>query len=265
MKSKYLAINSVANHYHLDKMRAMFYTDLHGASAAPRSGLLLAALAALSVHAGAVWLLSRETSPGRPPLAEIDLRFSAAPRPAPLSSPAEPAVPRPEPVAPRPPESRPVPAKPRVETPKPADVADAATPVAAPSASASPEVASAAADSAPASSATASNTPTSALPATGPATPSAPVFDADYLQNPEPDYPPLSRRLREQGEVLLRVRVRADGTPADVELETSSGFPRLDQSAIAAVKRWRFVPARLGNEAVEASVLVPVKFVYHRA
>lgn len=232
-------------------------TDLHGASAVSRSGLLFAALAALAVHAGAAWLLTRDTTATAPRLAEIDLRFSAAPRPAPLPSPAEPAAPRPDPVPPRP-TPRPSSPKPVAETPKTAEVADTA-PVATPAATVSPEVAStpAAAPHADAGEQARHDAASNA--------PSAPIFDADYLQNPEPDYPPLSRRLREQGEVLLRVRVRADGTAADVELDTSSGFPRLDQSAIAAVKRWRFVPARLGNEAVEASVLVPVKFVYHRA
>jgi protein TonB len=87
-----------------------------------------------------------------------------------------------------------------------------------------------------------------------------PQFEADYLSNPVPRYPPVSRRLREEGTVMLRVRVTADGEAADVRLEHTSGFPRLDTAAISAVKRWRFVPARRGKEVVEAWVLVPIEF-----
>lgn len=85
-------------------------------------------------------------------------------------------------------------------------------------------------------------------------------FDADYLQNPKPAYPPMSRRLGEEGKVVLRVRVSALGAPLLVELHHSSGYARLDEAAKAAVERWRFVAARQGSEPVESSVLVPLNF-----
>ncbi len=85
-------------------------------------------------------------------------------------------------------------------------------------------------------------------------------FDAAYLNNPSPEYPRLSRQLGEEGKVLLRVRVRADGTAAAVDLEKGSNFDRLDEAARRAVTRWRFVPAKRGDEAVEASVIVPIVF-----
>jgi protein TonB len=85
-------------------------------------------------------------------------------------------------------------------------------------------------------------------------------FDADYLQNPKPVYPAMSRRLGEEGKVVLRVRVSAQGLSLSVEVTKSSGFLRLDDAARAAVERWRFVPARQGNEPIEASVLVPLNF-----
>ena len=87
-----------------------------------------------------------------------------------------------------------------------------------------------------------------------------PRFDANYLQNPAPTYPPLSRRLGEQGRVVLRVLVDHNGHPTQVEVKTSSGSARLDQSAQDAVGRWQFVPARRGDEAVDAWVLVPIVF-----
>jgi protein TonB len=87
-----------------------------------------------------------------------------------------------------------------------------------------------------------------------------PRFDAAYLDNPSPPYPTMSRRMGEQGKVLLRVLVNADGSAAQVELKNSSGSSRLDQSALDTVKRWRFVPAKLGTQAVTAWVLVPISF-----
>jgi protein TonB len=93
-----------------------------------------------------------------------------------------------------------------------------------------------------------------------PATVSAPLFNAAYLNNPEPKYPSLSRRLGEEGKVLLRVRVRANGLPATVDIEKSSNFDRLDEAARRSVANWRFVPAKRGDEAIEATVIVPVVF-----
>ena len=87
-----------------------------------------------------------------------------------------------------------------------------------------------------------------------------PRFNAAYLQNPVPPYPPLARRMREQGKVILRVLVDADGLPERVELRRSSGSARLDQSAQDTVKAWKFVAARQGERNVSAWVLVPITF-----
>lgn len=93
-----------------------------------------------------------------------------------------------------------------------------------------------------------------------PAPLSQPRFDADYLDNPAPVYPPLSRKLGEFGQVTLRVFVSADGQADKVEIRESSGYERLDRAARDAVSRWRFVPARQGDKGVAAWVLVPVSF-----
>ena len=85
-------------------------------------------------------------------------------------------------------------------------------------------------------------------------------FDADYLDNPKPVYPLVSRRLGEQGKVLLRVHVSAMGLAEKVEVKAGSGYARLDQSAHDAVSRWRFVPARRGDQAIAAWVQVPITF-----
>jgi periplasmic protein TonB len=88
-----------------------------------------------------------------------------------------------------------------------------------------------------------------------------PRFGVAYLNNPKPDYPALSVRKGEEGRVLMRVLVSADGTPEDVQIEKSSGFDRLDNAAVAAVKKWRFVPAKRNNQALSAYVLVPMPFI----
>ncbi len=92
----------------------------------------------------------------------------------------------------------------------------------------------------------------------------APRFDAAYLDNPAPAYPPLARRAGEQGRVLLRVHVTADGLADDVQVRESSGFPRLDTAAQETVRRWRFVPARQGDRQVAAWVIVPINFALAR-
>ncbi len=108
--------------------------------------------------------------------------------------------------------------------------------------------------------------PVVAPPAPVAAAPSAPAavtaarFNAAYLNNPEPKYPPISRRLGEEGKVLLKVRVTTEGAAASVDLEKTSGFERLDEAARLAVARWRFVPAKRGDEPIEASVIVPIVF-----
>jgi protein TonB len=64
-----------------------------------------------------------------------------------------------------------------------------------------------------------------------------PSTDADYLNNPRPAYPPLSKRMGEQGKVVVRVLIGADGLPQKADIRTSSGFERLDQAALATVMK----------------------------
>lgn len=66
-----------------------------------------------------------------------------------------------------------------------------------------------------------------------------------------PAYPPTSRRLGEEGRVVVNVYVLADGRIGDVQLLTSSGYERLDAAALEHVRRnWRFEPARRDGAAV---------------
>jgi periplasmic protein TonB len=115
--------------------------------------------------------------------------------------------------------------------------------------------------------------PAAAAPAKAPAaTPAAPPkqeveekeeppkFGVAYLNNPAPEYPKLSKRAGEEGRVLLKVLVSAEGRPESVEISKGSGFERLDTAALNAVKQWRFEPARKGGKALSAYVIVPLAF-----
>lgn len=77
-----------------------------------------------------------------------------------------------------------------------------------------------------------------------------PRIDASQLDNPAPAYPLHSRQMREQGRVLLDVYILPDGSVGEVRLRESSGYPRLDRSALEAVKGWRYVPAMRGGVAI---------------
>ncbi len=84
------------------------------------------------------------------------------------------------------------------------------------------------------------------------------------LQSPEPPYPLVSRARDEEGTVLVRVMITPYGMAGDVQIEKSSGFSRLDEAAIKAVRGWRFSPAKRGTQAIAMSVIVPVTFVLNR-
>lgn len=87
-----------------------------------------------------------------------------------------------------------------------------------------------------------------------------PSTNASYLNNARPPYPSMSRRLKEEGVVVLHVLVSAEGKAQKVELKRSSGFDRLDQSALDTVKNWRFVPAKRGDTPIDMWYDIPVKF-----
>ncbi len=87
-----------------------------------------------------------------------------------------------------------------------------------------------------------------------------PTYHAAYLRNPPPHYPLAARLNGEQGTVLLKVLVTQQGLPGSVTVEKTSGSPLLDAAAVQTVRQWRFVPARRGEQAVDASVVVPIRF-----
>lgn len=167
----------------------------------------------------------------------------------------EPAPPPPKPVPPPPkPEPKPVPtpkpvAKPTPKpTPKPEPVREVAQ---------EPVQQAAPTPPAPPSAPVQQATPAPEAPA--PVTP--PRTDAAHLNNPAPQYPALSRRLGEQGRVMLDVYILPDGSVGEIKLNRSSGFPRLDNAALQAVKTWKYVPAKRGDKPIPFWYVQPVSFV----
>jgi protein TonB len=202
------------------------------------------AVAAVTMHVLAVAALL-SYAPARSALREaapIMVDWISAPKVEPKAEPVEP--PRPQ--------------------PKPKPVARTAAPVKAPPIiAAAPEAAAPIVEPAPPPPAP---QPVAVAPAVAPAPAPAPepvtppVFNASYLDNPAPAYPPLSRRLREQGRVVLRVLVNPGGRADEVQIRSSSGSARLDDSALETVRRWKFVPAKQGPAPVSAWVLIPISF-----
>jgi protein TonB len=150
------------------------------------------------------------------------------PKPEP-KKPEPPKPPKPEPVKPEPPkivEQRPEPPKP--EPAKSAPPAPEAPPKPAPAPAPPPEaVAKPAPPPAPA--------PSTAKSSSG--------SSAQYVGSCEAPYPTMSKRMNEKGTVVVKVLVKSDGTAGDVELKSSSGYPRLDQAWLEAIKTCRFTPS----------------------
>jgi protein TonB len=205
-------------------------------------GLAVAVLLHATVFAGIYW---QSTQVVPPKVASLSVRMLPAAaevaQPQPIPKP-----PVPKPVVPEPKKAEvkrvktdapaPVKAEPKPTEPKPEPVTEVAVP------------------------ATASSAASDSVAAAPSAPIVAPRFDAAYLNNPAPAYPMQSRRLNEAGRVLLRVQVSETGNATEVQLHQSSGYSRLDQAALDAVKRWRFVPARRGDVAISEWVIVPITF-----
>lgn len=192
----------------------------------------------LVLHAAGLWLLlqfesNRVQIGAMPPLMVS------------LIAPPEIVPPRPEPPKPRPrpvdpPKLKRLAAKPVDNVPEPNTVPQQPTP--------------------PVEAAPMPNQVPPAPIAAPPAPITPPNFNVAYLDNPPPVYPAISRRMGERGTVLLRVYVSSGGHAEKVEIKVSSGSQRLDGAAMEAVRQWQFVPAKQGDQAVAAWVLVPISF-----
>ena len=145
-------------------------------------------------------------------------------------------------------------APPPVQTPMPVTQPAPAPPVPVP-------VIAAAALPAPAAPAVAAPAAINAPPAPVQPVVQLPSSDADYLQNPKPSYPAMSRRQGEQGKTIVRVLIGVDGLPKQSELAKSSGFARLDQAAMDTIMRWRFVPGKRAGVPESMWFNIPINWV----
>ena len=196
------------------------------------TGLLMVLVALLHVW-GVIWILEPgETMTLAQPMM-MEVSMLNAPSPKPIVAP------------PKPPEPKKIPPK-KVEKkkepvlPKPLPMAERAIPTP----SAQPVV-----DSRP----TENKAPV-------PETYTEANFKANYGINPKPVYPPLAVNRGWEGKVLLRVSVSAEGTPLSVSIHQSSGHESLDDAAVEAVEKWKFIPAKKGEKAVPCNVIVPINF-----
>jgi periplasmic protein TonB len=169
-----------------------------------------------------------------PPLPEMppppELATVIDPPPPDLPPPVFPVEAPPPPPPPKPPEPKPPPPKPvQKRPPTPQAPVEAQPQQAAPAAPAAPKTISAS--------------------------------QLGYVVPPNPIYPARSRKAGEQGNVMVRVLIDVTGRPAQVSLQTSSGHPELDQSALSAVRAAQFRPYAEGGLTQAVWVLVPINFV----
>jgi protein TonB len=99
-------------------------------------------------------------------------------------------------------------------------------------------------------------------PAVAGAEPPAPkvVTSVEFIRRPQVQYPPLARRLGEHRRVVLRVLVDREGRAERIEVQTTSGSPRLDEAAIRAARDAIYRPHRENGEAIPVWAIVPTVF-----
>lgn len=175
--------------------------------------------------------------PAKPPEPELVATQIPIVEPTPVAQPTQPAV------QDEPPQTSAVRVPPPVSLPVPKQIAQAA-----------PVEKHAREPSQPQPTAVAAAMPVAPVPVVPP----RPV--AGMETNRAPSYPEIARRRGEQGRVMLRVSVGPDGTPLEVDVQNTSGYPILDSAALNAVRQWRFIPAMQAGAPVRAVAEVPIRF-----
>ncbi|MFM2051071.1 MAG: hypothetical protein RL682_1562 [Pseudomonadota bacterium] len=226
-------------------------------------------ISVIALHMAVLWavqtgLLRRVAEAVVPAEILVEIMAPAAPvaLPKPMQQPQPTVQPKVTVAKPAQPTPLPKPTPAQAATAQPAPSPLAITPSAAahePSAAAPTAVA--AAPTAPsANTGSKANAPTASTALTAPPKVELPSSSADYLNNPKAPYPPLSKRLGEQGSVVVRVWIGTDGLASQPSLKTSSGFDRLDQAALNAVLSWRYVPGKRGGVPEAMWFDVPVNW-----
>lgn len=169
-----------------------------------------------------------KVQPKLPPPPPVPV-LAARPPPVPIPEPVFTAPPPPpEPPPMRPPEAPPVPPAPPAPPVPPAPPAPVAPPV---------------------------------PPAPAPAAPRTVVLtDSDWVRVPEVEYPLASRRLKEEGTVVVRALIDIRGVPKQAVLQRSSGHTRLDQQALRAAMTARVRPRTENGVPFEFWIAMPLAF-----
>jgi len=214
-----------------------------------RSGAAITATVLLHVILASLFMLGLMehsiTPPDAPPVLVEFMQSQPTPKTIeqPVAKPI-PVPPRPQPVAAPAPSPQPQPSPSKVSAPTEVAQAAPVAPVSAPPTPPAPPA----------------PPPTPAPVVTAPSRTDVSIPASYSASNQKPIYPNMSKRLGEQGTVVLRVLVKADGNAGEVEVKSSSSYPRLDQAAIDAVKTWRFNPAKIDGKAIDEWYQVPIPF-----
>ncbi len=243
----------------LDKQRTHF--DILSGEENPRSIASLLLILVLLLHLyGALWLLqpSEPIMRAKPLMMEVSL-VSAPGQQASTAPLAPPKAQEPKKKPVKKPLQKKAPEKPKqAKPPKTEAIAEEKLPAPAPVESTAQPSNPQNSSAAPRATAPASKTQSNAEPYIEAS------VNANYGFNPPPKYPAIAKRRGWQGTVRLRVSVSAEGYSEAVAIHSSSGYEALDESAVEAVRKWRFNPAKRGNTAVASSVIVPINFTLER-
>lgn len=214
-----------------------------------RSGASITATVLLHVILAFLFMLGLMehsiTPPEAPPVLVEFMQSQPTPKTSeqPVAKPI-PVPPRPQPVAAPAPSPQPQPSPSKVSAPTEVAQAAPVAPVSAPTTPTPP----------------APPAPAPAPVVTAPSKTEVSIPASYSASNQKPIYPNMSKRLGEQGTVVLRVLVKADGSAGEVEVKSSSSYPRLDQAAVEAVKTWRFNSAKIDGKAIDEWYQVPIPF-----
>ena len=222
-------------------------------------------------HVGVAWLVSSGVLTSVVPASEPDNVIMAsvvmdapapptqpAPKPEPARTPIQPPT-KPEPPPQPPPQAKPDrPQLPPVHVLSPTVPSDAAPIVSSTTPATAPALASTSPSRTTEPQAAGHQRPATHAPAAAVVLPST---SADYLNNPAPPYPRVSKRMGEQGTVLIRVFINTEGRAEKAEVRTSSGYARLDDTALNTVQAWRFVPGQRNGLPEAMWFNVPIRFV----
>jgi len=86
------------------------------------------------------------------------------------------------------------------------------------------------------------------------------IAKPEYGTNKKPEYPLVARRRGYEGEVVFNVQVLDDGNVGDLEIVKTSGYTVLDNSALNALKKWKFVPGKFNGKFIPSWVKIPIQF-----